>query len=379
VTLGGGTDVTQPKKPDQWHMKDLFALAVQRGASDLHLKAGQPPVLRIQGDILFTEFATLGAGEVLNLAMELMDDRLRRQFEEAGSADFSAPVDTGDRFRVNVYRQRGYTSLAARRVVRVIPGFRDLHLPDAVMKRVCDAAQGLVVFAGITGSGKSTSIAACLDHINHQRRCHIVTIENPIEFLFEDALAFINQREIGTDVPTFDLALKYLMREDPDVVLVGEMRDHDTCESVLRASETGHLVFTTLHASSCPGAITRLLDLFEPAEHPVIRQTLASNLVAVICQKLVPGARPEARLLPALEIMLASPAVRQAIREGEERRLADLIVGGADAGMVDFTQDLARLVREEWVDPKVAFEVAPNPELLKMALRGIDVKQGTLR
>jgi twitching motility protein PilT len=371
--------VTERKKDDRWHMTDLFALAVERGASDLHLKAGQPPVLRLKGDIQFTEFATLGAADVLDLALEVMDERLRLQFQETGSADFSHMLDTGDRFRINVFRQRGYTSVAARRVTRRIPGFEELHLPEAILGPICGAAQGLVIFAGITGSGKSTSIAACLDHINHRRRCHIVTIEDPIEYLFEDGQAFINQREVGTDVPSFDLALKYLMREDPDVVLVGEMRDRDTCESVLRAGETGHLVFTTLHASSAPGAVTRLLDLFEAAEQPVVRQTLASNLVAVICQKLVPGSRPDVPIVPSLEILLASPAVRQAIREAEERRLGDLIAAGADAGMRDFTQDLARLVRQEWIEPKVAYEVAPNPELLKMAIRGIDVKQGTVR
>ena len=249
-------------------------------------------------------------------------------------------METGDRFRVNVFRQRGYTSLAARRVSRRVPGFKELHLDEKLMTRLCEAPQGLMIFAGITGCGKSTSIAAALDHINHTRRCHVVTIEDPIEYLFEDHTAFINQREIGTDCPTFDLALKHLMRQDPDVVLVGEMRDRDTCESVLRAAETGHLVFTTLHSSSTPGAITRLLDLFRPEEHPIIRQTLAANLVAVVCQNLVPSADPNVPRVPATEVLLSTPMVRKMIREGDESGLGNVLAADTAFGMHDFTWDL---------------------------------------
>jgi len=360
------------------NMKELLVLALERQASDLHLKAGQPPVLRVEGKIQFVERATLGAEEILELSREVMNERLRRQFEESGSADFSYMLETGDRFRINVFRQRGYTSVAARRVIRRIPNFHQLHLPEKMLADVCQSIQGLVIFAGVTGCGKSTSIAACLDHINHHRQCHILTIEDPIEFLFEDREAFINQREIGTDVATFEEALKNLPREDPDVVFVGEIRDQDTCESVLRAAETGHLVFTTLHASSVPGAITRMLDLFRAEEHEIVRQTLASNLVAMVCQRLIPGADPNVARIPATEVLLSTPPVRKMIREGEEARLADVIAADTAMGMHDFTQDLTRLVQEGWVDPKVAYEAAPNPEGLKMAIKGVSVKRGTL-
>jgi twitching motility protein PilT len=364
---------------DKVTMKELFDLALAREASDLHLKAGQPPVLRIGGEIHFTDLQALTAPDVLDLAGQVMNERVRRQFEEFGAADFSFPTPSGDRFRINVYRQRGFASVAARRVTRHIPDFKELHLDEKLMARLCDVPQGLVVIAGITGSGKSSSIAACLDYINHRRRCHIVTIEDPIEFLFEDHTAFINQREIGTDVPTFDLALKHLMREDPDVVLVGEMRDRDTCESVLRAAETGHLVFTTVHCSSAPGVIPRLLDLFPSEEHPLIRQTLAANLVGVVCQNLVPSADPNIVRVPATEVLLSTPTVRKMIREGDDDALPNVLAADAAFGMHDFTWDFARLVREEWVDPKVAYEVAPNAEALKMAIRGITVKRGTIR
>jgi twitching motility protein PilT len=360
-------------------MESLLAMAVDRGASDLHLKAGQPPVLRIDGKVRFTEFATLGSDEIRDLALAVMDERERHELAERGSSDFSYALASGDRFRINVFRQRGDTSVAARAVRRQIPDFESLHLPTKVLEGLCQASQGLIVFAGVTGSGKSTSIASCLDYINRRRRCHIVTIEDPIEFLFEDKEAFINQREIGTDVPTFPQALRYLPREDPDVVLVGEMRDQETCESVLRVAETGHLVFTTLHSSTAASAVTRLMDLFPSSEHEFIRLTLAQNLVGVVAQRLVPGSRPEAAQVPMTEVLVSTPLVRKMIREGDEDHLPNLVSAGAEVGMHDFTQDLARLVRDEWVALKDAYEVAPNPEALKMAIRGIDVKQGTLR
>jgi len=363
---------------EQRRLEDLCRLALKHRASDLHLKSGKPPALRVEGQIHFTDSAPLEADEILALVHEVMNERVRREFEETGSADFSFTLVEGDRFRVNAFRQRGQTSVAARRVTRHIPGFGELNLPAKTLERICEAPQGLVVFAGITGCGKSTSIAACLDLINRRRRCHIVTIEDPIEFLFDDKEGFVNQREIGTDVTTFELALKHLMREDPDVVLVGEVRDHDTCESVLRAAETGHLVFTTVHSSSVTGAIRRLLDLFAVEEHERVRQTLASNLVSVICQKLLAGTRPETPRLPATEILISTPMVRKLIREGGEERLADLITSDTGLGMHDFTQDLARLVREGHVDVRVAYEVAPNPDALKAAVRGIASRGGAM-
>ena len=368
-----------PDPLDNLHLPDLLAMALECRASDLHLKVGRPPVLRIDGELRLTDFEPLSAAEVRRLANEVMNERLRAEYEQTGGADFAFTLDSGDRFRINVYRERDMTSVAVRRVSRDIPDFARLHLPAETLGRICQATQGLVIFAGVTGCGKSTSIAACLDNINRHRRCHIVTIEDPIEFLFEDADSFVNQREIGTDVPTFELALKSLMREDPDVVLVGEMRDRETCATVLRAAETGHLVFTTLHASSAPGALLRLLDLFAAEEHDAIRQSLATNLVAVVCQKLVRGSRADARVVPATEVLLTAPTVRELIRRGEISHLSALIEAGATAGMYDFTQDLERLVREDWVEPKDAYEEAPNPEALKMALKGIAFRQGTLR
>jgi twitching motility protein PilT len=359
--------------------KALFALALEREASDLHLKAGQPPLLRIAGKIQSTERAPLAANEILTIAMGLMEERVRKRFEETGGADFSHAAQTGDRFRINVYRQRGDVSLAARHVSRRIPTFQQLHLPEEILRRICEANQGLVIFAGARGSGKSTTIAACLEQINQTRRCHILTLEDPIEYVFEDKMGFVNQREIGTDVPTFADALRCLAREDPDVVLVGEVRDRNTCESVLRAAEASRLVFTTVHATSAPGVITRMLEMYPSEDRRLVREILASNLVIIVCQMLLASADPNVSRIPATEILVLTPAVRKMIRDGDDAGLAPLIASDKDYGMHDFTHDLARLVREEWVDPKIAYEVAPSPEALKMAIRGIDVKQGTLR
>ena len=359
--------------------KDLFALALASEASDLHLKAGQPPLLRIAGKIRLAEEAPLGADEILTLALDLMDERVRRRFEETGATDFSFMMESGDRFRINVYRQRGDVSVAARHVSRRIPTFQELHLPENTLQLICESNQGLVIFAGVRGTGKSTTIAACLEQINQTRGCHILTMEDPIEYLFEDKMAFVNQREIGTDVPTFAEALRCLAREDPDVVLVGEVRDKDTCESVLRAAEASRLVFTTIHATSASGVITRMLELFPAEDRLLIRQVLATNLVVIVCQMLLASSDPNVLRIPATEILIPTPAIRKMIRDGDDAGLAPLIASDQDTGMHSFTQDLARLVREEWVDPKIAYELAPNPEALKMAVRGIAVKQGTLR
>jgi len=357
----------------------LLALMADRGASDLHLKAGRPPILRVEGEVTFADRPALDADAITRLLETAMGDQSRARLRERGQAGFSCVLPDGSRFRVSVYRQRGRISVAVRRVRRDIPTFGQLHLPTETMQRLCRAWQGLVIFTGVTGTGKSTSIAACLDFINARRRCHIVTLEDPIEYLLEDKEAFVDQREIGTDVPSYEVAMESLLREDPDVVLVGEMRSPETVEGVLRAAETTRLVFTTTHAMSAPGALRRVVDLFEERQRRLLRETLASNLVAVVCQRLVPAADPNVGRVPATEVLLATPAVRSAICSGETDRLPDLISAGAADGMHDLTQDLARLVREEWVQPGAAYEVAPNPEALKVAIRGIEIRKGTVR
>jgi twitching motility protein PilT len=304
-----------------------------------------------------------------------MSERARRGFETSGAADFAHSVTGVGRFRVNVFRQRGSLSVAARRVSYDIPGFDDLHLPDGV-RQIARFEQGLSIIAGATGSGKSTSLAALLQEINRTRYCHILTIEDPIEYLYRDERAFVSQRELGIDVETFQEGLKYALREDPDVILVGEMRDPDTFEIALQAAETGHLVFGTLHASNAAQSIGRMLDLFPEARHRQIRQLLSFNLRAVVVQMLLKGSTQAVRLVPAIEVMIANGTIRKLIRECEEERIPDVVRGGREEGMQDFTQSLYDLVRSGLIAEQTALDVAPNAQALQMLLKGIRVGGG---
>jgi len=360
-------------------MERLCGMATQYEASDLHLKAGMPPTLRIEATIKPTSIRPLTEEEIRELVRAIMDERLWAQYEASGSADFAYPLPSGDRFRVNVYRQRGGTSVSCRRVNRTIPVFEDLHLPAETLTRLCMLHQGLIVFCGQTGCGKSTSIASCLDYINRNRACHIVTIEDPIEFLHEDKKAFVSQREVGTDVESMERALKYLMREDPDVVLIGEMRDRDTFEAAIQAAETGHVVFATLHASSPGSAIGRILDLYPDDMQNAVRQNIAFNLAGIVCQILVPSSLETAKRVPAVEILVATSMVRKLIRESEDEKIEEVIRGGRAEGMIDFTSSFAELVGKGWITHQAAYEYAPNQDAVRMVLKGIAVKQGIIR
>ena len=358
-------------------MEAYFKAMIKAEASDLHIRPGLVPHVRIGSHIRPAKGEPLTIEQTEAMALELMDDKQADLFEQFGSVDVAYQLPDSDRFRVNIYRQRGRVAIAIRRVGRKIPNFADLHLPE-VLGRVCQETQGLVLLSGATGSGKSTTIAAMLEQINRNRPCHIVTIEDPIETLFENKKALISQREIGIDVPTFELALKYLMREDPDVVLIGEMRDHDTFLSALQAAETGHLVFGTVHASSAGQTVNRVLDLFPADAREAYRQTLANNIRAIVCQKLLPSVHPDVSRIPAVEIMLTNATVRQLIEDGREGELSDVIYSHEREGMLGFNSSLLKLIEENYLDPKVAYEVAPNPDELKMRMKGISAGRSGL-
>jgi twitching motility protein PilT len=268
----------------------------------------------------------------------------------------------------------GHVGLVARRVNNKIPDLEALYLP-VFLYELCKYAQGMILLAGITGSGKSTTIASMLNWINRNYRKHILTLEDPIEFTFTEDKCLINQREIGMDVKSFGIGMKHAVREDPDIILVGEMRDRETFETAMHAAETGHLVFGTIHASTAPSTIGRILDLFPQAMHPALRSNLAFNMKAIIAQKLLPSIKPGVQRVPTCEIMTFSPIVRKLILEETDEKLADAIRIGEREGMQSFTTSLKNLVQARLVDRATAFEVAPNPESLKMALKGIEVKE----
>jgi len=358
-------------------LEKYFRAMIKANASDLHIKAGAPPNVRIQTHIRPTRSDPLSAQEIEAMAVELMSETQRRFFATHGSIDLAHELAGADRFRINIYRQRGNISIAVRRVTREIPDFEHLNLPP-VIQEISQESHGLVLVSGATGSGKSTTIAAILEQINKTRPCHIVTIEDPIEYLYEDKKALVNQREIGIDVESFESALKYLMREDPDVILIGEMRDRDTFHAALQASETGHLVFGTVHASSAAQTIGRVLDLFPTDARDLVRQTLAFNLRAIICQTLLPCLAKGIDRVPAVEVLRSNPTVRQLIEEVRESEIPDAIRSHEREGMQTLNRSLLELIQKDYVDPKVAYEAATNPDELKMLMKGISASRAGL-
>src|SRR6516162_7663552 len=369
--------------PNEPEANKLFRMVMKYKGSDLHLKVGMPPAMRLAGVLRLMQLPVLSGSDMERLMFPLLSARQKTILEDTGGIDFAhVVVDTnGDetRFRVNLFRQRGRLSLVARRVNTSIPDFEGLGLP-AVLGDIASHDQGIIILAGVTGSGKSTTIASMLQYVNQRERCHIVTIEDPIEFTFKDDKCIINQREVGIDVIDWDVALKHAVRQDPDIILVGEMRDRDTFSAALHAAETGHLVFGTIHASSAPSTISRILDLFPQDMHAAMRQNLALNSKAIIAQKLLPTTKDWAASsgqtrVPLVEVMRTNPTVRKLILNEEDIKLAQAIRLGKEEGMVDFTESLRQLVVAEKVERATAFEVAPNPEALRMALKGITLPE----
>ena len=354
---------------DEKFIKYLKAV-VDLDASDLHLKAGSAARVRVSGRVRPTKSPPLSDKQIEDMVMSMLTEPQKQYLLEHGAVDLAYELEGSDRFRINIFRQRGRWSLAARRVPRVIPEFKDLHLPN-IVQQIAEYHQGLILASGITGSGKSTTLAAMIEYINRNRSCHIVTVEDPIEFLFDDKKAFVNQREVGIDVATFDDALRFLMREDPDVVLIGEMRDKATFAAALRAAETGHLVFATVHASTTHQTITRILDLFSTEERPLARQSLCFNLRAIISLRLLPSIGQGIDRVPAAEILLNTATVRKMMEEGRDAEIADIVKTGQAEGMQDFNSSLFELINKEWIEPRVAYDYSPNPDELKMRLKGI--------
>jgi twitching motility protein PilT len=351
----------------------ILRVIMKHEGSHVHLKVGQPPMMRLRGDIVRLQMRPMTQHDMERLLLPLLDERQRHILEEEGGVDFAHVVGLDEcRFRVNLFRQRNRLSMIARRVSNTIPSFEQLNLPPSIEK-LCHFDQGMIIFAGVTGCGKTTSITAMLEYINRHEPVHILTLEDPIEFTYSDRRGYVNQREIGMDVVDWKKALKDAVRQDPDVILVGELRDRETFEAGINAAETGHLVFGTIHASSAPSTIGRILDLFPPEMHSAIRQALAFNLKAVVAQKLLKSIKPGVHRVPTNEIMIINPMIRELITRAEDKKLPDAIRIGFLEGMLDFTESLRQLVERGDVDKATALEVAPNPEQLKMAFKGIKV------
>lgn len=354
----------------------IFRALVKLEGSDLHMKVGQPPMVRVGGELKPLNRPPIDAEEMVRLLLPMMDERNLEIFEREGGADFSHTIwvdETRWRFRVNMLKSLGNIGLVARRISNFIPDFRGLYLPDSI-EQLCHYDQGMVLLAGVTGSGKSTTIGSMLNYINSIYRKHILTLEDPIEFIFTEDKSLINQREIGQDVVNFAVGMKHAVREDPDIILVGELRDEETFMTAIHAAETGHLVFGTIHASSASTTIGRILDLFPEEMHGAIRSAIAFNMKGIVAQKLLKSIKPGVSRVPTCEVMTFSPMIRKLVLEGHDNKLPDAIRIGSEDGMQDFTMSLKGLIDDELIDRPTAFAVAPNKDALKMALKGIDVK-----
>ncbi|MBO7723294.1 MAG: PilT/PilU family type 4a pilus ATPase, partial [Thermoguttaceae bacterium] len=330
----------------------LFKALVKLKGSDLHLKVDRPPYIRVKGELRTLNRGPIDDEEMNRLIYPMMDERNRKIYNNDGGADFAHTclVDGVQwRFRVNVLTQMGHIGLVARRINNFIPELEGLHLPT-VLYELCKFSQGMILLAGVTGSGKSTTIASMLNWVNRNYNKHILTLEDPIEFMFTEDKCLINQREIGMDVVDFSVGMKHAVREDPDVMLVGEMRDRETFETAIHAAETGHLVFGTIHASTAPSTIGRILDLFPSNMHKAIRSALAFNMRGIIAQKLLPSILPGVQRVPTVEIMMFNPTVRKLILEEQDEKLSDAIRIGAQEGMQDFTMSLKNLVQAKKID-----------------------------
>lgn len=357
-----------PEQPTE--LQRLLINMERVGASDLHLKVGAPPIYRIHGTPQRIKGDPLSFERTRQIIYELLNEKQTEQYEREGSVDFAHGIAGTGRFRVNVFCQRGAPSFVARRVNTEIPDFEQLLLPKAI-NRIPAFDDGLVLMIGITGSGKSTTLASLINKINHTRRCHILTIEDPIEYVYRDEKSFINQREIGTDAENFHSALRYALRQDPDVILVGEMRDAETVETAISAAETGHLVFGTLHATNALQTISRMLEFFPTDRQPGIRQVLSYSLRAVVGQRLLPGATKEKPRVPAVELMFVNAVIRKHIADGEDYKIGDAIRSDAQGGMQDFNMSLYKLVQQGLITKDAAMERSPNPEQLDMQLKGM--------
>ncbi|UTW10564.1 type IV pilus twitching motility protein PilT [Marinobacterium rhizophilum] len=338
---------------------ELLSFAVQQGASDLHITAGMPPVIRVDGDVRRIKLPALDSKSVLSLIYDIMNDKVRKEFEDNFETDFSIEVPSLARFRVNAFNQ----NRGAAAVFRTIPS-RVLTLEDLGMGKVfqdmASQPRGLVLVTGPTGSGKSTSLAAMVDYINDHRTDHILTIEDPIEFVHESKKCLVNQREVHRDTKSFANALRSALREDPDVILVGEMRDLETIRLALTAAETGHLVFGTLHTTSAAKTIDRVIDVFPAAEKSMVRSMLSESLQGVISQTLIK--KTNGGRVAAHEIMIGTPAIRNLIREDKVAQMYSSIQTGAAFGMKTLDQALLELLKKGLISRELAREKAKNPQ-----------------
>ena len=351
----------------------ILKIAVEGAASDIHIKIGTPIIFRINRELVAVECPQPTADWMNKMVQTITPTHLKKRLEEDREVDFSYYIPDVGRFRTNLFQQRGQWALAMRYVRNHVASFEELGLLEQI-KSIAEAPRGIVLVAGSTGSGKSTTLAAMIEHINANFKKHIITLEDPIEFVFEDNQSVIEQREVGLDTSSFHQALKHVLRQDPDVIMLGEMRDDISFGAAMSAADTGHLVLSTLHTTTAAQSITRILDFFKADEREQVRRQLAGTLRSVICQRMVPTV--SGRMTPALEIMVNSPLIKKMLEENRLDKLTAAIETGADDGMLTFNQSLFNLVKAGRVTEKEALAKASNPQALEMNFKGIFLNEG---
>jgi twitching motility protein PilT len=363
----------------KYAIEDLVSAVIRMGASDLHIKSDSPPVLRVNGELGRIEgYKALSADDVVGLLYQMLQEPVRlERLHRTGAVDFAFDSDQGVRFRVNAFQERGKFAIACRPIPDEIKGFEALNLPP-VMPEIADEERGLILVTGTTGSGKSTTLAAVLDWINQRKPKHIVTIEDPIEFIHRDKVSVMAQREVGQDTPSFHEALRYVLRQDPDVILIGEMRDEETVRTALTAAQTGHLVLSTLHTLDAPETVNRIIDFFEPHMQAQVRSMLAGTLRAIISQRLVATSDAGGRV-PACEILRNSARVQSMLLNPEEIvNLHDAIAEGGYYGMQTFDQALLNFVQNGMVALGDALPLSSRPHDFRLLLESGGERSGSL-
>ena len=353
--------------------KKILKLAVDGGASDIHVKVGTPVILRISRQLIAIECPFPTAEWMANVVKNIVPPHLTERLLADREIDFSYNVPGIGRYRTNHFQQRGEWCLAMRYVKATVPTFEELGLLEQI-KAIADSPRGIVLLAGTTGSGKSTTLAAMIEHINAHSKKHIVTLEDPIEYVFEDNQSVIEQREVGLDTQSFHHALKHVLRQDPDIIMVGEMRDALSFTAAMSAADTGHLVLSTLHTTNAAQSVSRILDFFKAEEREQVRRQLVGTLRSVICQRMV--GTIDGKMTPALEILINSPTVRKLMEENRLDKLPAAIETGTEDGMMSFNQSLFNLVKAGKVTEKEALAKASNPQALEMNFKGIFLDEG---
>lgn len=341
-------------------IEEMLTIAKEAGASDVHITVGIPPKMRVNGKLITMDFQRLLPSDTVQLALEIMNEQQREQFEERGEHDMSFSIPNLGRYRVNAYKQRGSVAIALRLVGTQVPSPESLGVPSSVVD-LYQRKRGLVLVTGPTGSGKSTTLAAIIDKVNNNRECHVITLEDPIEYLHQHKMSMVNQREIGLDSQSYANALRAALREDPDVILVGEMRDFETISVAITAAETGHLVLSTLHTIGAASTVDRVIDVFPPYQQQQIRVQLANVLEAVISQQLIPRTDGKGRVA-AFEVLHANHAVRNLIREGKSHQLMSVMQTNRKAGMIAMDEAIMQLFYDGKIDREMAIQFAQDPE-----------------